>query len=736
MSDRYEPKLSVRSPGERKAGDAPPGDDPLAELARIVSGRAAHDQPAGGKGRPAMNAPAPEPDVERDLEAELLHDLQASFAAIREPFEQVSDQAPPPAEAPAPILPERHAGEAKAPPPPPTPAPPAVGLDLGEALGESAFAPPRAARPEPAGPGTPQAVRPPGLSARADGPEKVPAPPIRPQTASRPQPPRPRVEAPAARAEPPAQPKLERPVLPAAPPERPSLLRRVVGAPRGQAVPLTKPTSEAPKPSRPAEPPTPRAAPPRGVAFEPPPSRFAPARPVRPAPSEPAPEIEPDEPDLDLSDLVGEERPFEEEFSFDELDAAAFAPDDELPPFPEEELAGLKRRRSGRIMAVVAGVLAIVVIGGAVVFLYRSDAATSVPPPIIAADAGPTKVAPEEDPMAVESDPQGKLIYDRVDDGSDPDGTRLVTSDEVPVADIPSDEEQLANNPISRVIIPGGPGVDPPMSEDPGVPDALAEATGADSQPAEQPSLGPRMVRTVVVRPDGTIVSSNATGVDENGEPQAPEPPQELAAAEEPPVASARTQMDAVLEGGDLPVNPDPLGNPAAAAPAPGSEIADASEPIPDPEEGQVAALAPDLPTPEPAAIEPDPAPPANPEPVQPRAASRPQGTIVATPGTPDGPIDLTPGTAPASAAPARSSGGVLVQVSAQRTEEAAISAYRGLQQRYPSILGAYQPRIVRADLGDKGIYYRVRVGPFSGGDAERLCADLKAAGADCLLAR
>ena len=39
MPDRYEPKLSVRPPGERRAADVPADGDPLAELARMVSGR-------------------------------------------------------------------------------------------------------------------------------------------------------------------------------------------------------------------------------------------------------------------------------------------------------------------------------------------------------------------------------------------------------------------------------------------------------------------------------------------------------------------------------------------------------------------------------------------------------------------------------------------------------------------------------------------------------------------------
>jgi hypothetical protein len=187
--------------------------------------------------------------------------------------------------------------------------------------------------------------------------------------------------------------------------------------------------------------------------------------------------------------------------------------------------------------------------------------------------------------------------------------------------------------------------------------------------------------------------------------------------------------MDAVLEGGDLAVNPDPLSAPASGGPADaGAPEGTAPEPIPTPPaEAEVAPATRTLPAPqpEPIAVAPEPAAPPPPQ----------EQTIVATRDSSNGPIDLTPGTAPA-AGPVQSAGGVLVQVTAVRSEGEAVSAYRGLQQRYPSILGAFQPNIVRADLGERGIYYRVRVGPFSSGDATRLCEDLKAAGADCLLAR
>ena len=77
-----------------------------------------------------------------------------------------------------------------------------------------------------------------------------------------------------------------------------------------------------------------------------------------------------------------------------------------------------------------------------------------------------------------------------------------------------------------------------------------------------------------------------------------------------------------------------------------------------------------------------------------------------------------------------------MVQISSQRTEDAARATYRDLQARYPNILGSYDVNIQRADVPDRGTFYRVRVGPFSQNDAQRLCDDLRSAGGDCVLAK
>jgi len=95
-----------------------------------------------------------------------------------------------------------------------------------------------------------------------------------------------------------------------------------------------------------------------------------------------------------------------------------------------------------------------------------------------------------------------------------------------------------------------------------------------------------------------------------------------------------------------------------------------------------------------------------------------------------------TAAVAPQASAPASTGGaGSYVQVSSQRSEGEAQSAFRSLQAKFPDQLGGRQPSIHKADLGAKGTYYRAMVGPFaSAREASQLCASLKAAGGQCLV--
>jgi cell division septation protein DedD len=83
------------------------------------------------------------------------------------------------------------------------------------------------------------------------------------------------------------------------------------------------------------------------------------------------------------------------------------------------------------------------------------------------------------------------------------------------------------------------------------------------------------------------------------------------------------------------------------------------------------------------------------------------------------------------------SSGGYLVQVSSQRNEADAQASYRVLQGKFPTVLGSRSPLIKRADLGEKGVYYRAMVGPFgSSEEASQFCGSLKTAGGQCVIQR
>jgi len=96
---------------------------------------------------------------------------------------------------------------------------------------------------------------------------------------------------------------------------------------------------------------------------------------------------------------------------------------------------------------------------------------------------------------------------------------------------------------------------------------------------------------------------------------------------------------------------------------------------------------------------------------------------------------DTNPLQAVPAAAP--SGGGYLVQVSSQRNEADAQASFRALQGKFPAVLGSHSPVIKRADLGEKGVYYRAMVGPFGTSDeASQFCGSLKSAGGQCVIQR
>ena len=379
------------------------------------------------------------------------------------------------------------------------------------------------------------------------------------------------------------------------------------------------------------------------------------------------------------------------------FDAPAFAggPDRQnYPPlYPHEPEAGSMpaphddefyddEPRGGRrkgLLTVIA-VLGLAVLGTAGAFGYRSmfgGPGSSGPVPVIRASGEPSKVAPPP-PTADQSQSAGKFSYDRFGDAGKDE--QVVRREEKPV------DLSKAQQPAPRTVFPGAPVASPPSTK---------PAGGAAMSAANPPSaIGePRRVRTVPIRPD-------------QGDAAAAPPSQQ-------PTSVAPRQANAAAANAAAPASDD-TARAAAARASSRTALRSAPPPAPAPAGNAPLSLSPDANN-----NAPPPVAQANfPPPPSPRASTPPPARVASAPP------------------PAASAGGsYLVQVSSQRSEAEAESAYRGIQSKFGSVLGSQPHTVRRADLGAKGVYYRAMVGPFaSREEAVQVCSSLKQAGGDCVV--
>ncbi|MGV8840579.1 MAG: SPOR domain-containing protein [Bauldia sp.] len=441
--------------GANPVAPPPAEDDPLVELARIVSGRSAAPEPAPRR-RASSLADEPgmsEADLARDLEAELLSDLQASLAAVGD----AHDRAPDSDEAST-FTDEAYVTE--------------------QYRQEPVFDDGPYFDPEP-----PAAEEPPAETGSLFVAEEEPEDlrPYRPQS---------------------------RQVQPAAPPAvEPTgdfghlSLRRNKQRPSGGPAYNPRALAQEAIPVAPAP-----VQPPRGVAHEP----FE----VVARQSFDGPASEPDFRAIDEFDDRLRAEPAlgadaEEDFRF----APIVAPE---PP----------RRSRGRLGTVLMGLVAVGVAAGAY-FYFQGDEAATGGPPLILADTSPVRMAPEN-PTAPEP---ANAVIARIDPTETGAPVVLGAGAETPV-------DPAANAPP---------------------PDALTTLLGAPADPAAAAD-DRRIVRTVVMAPDGTIVN-NLAG--DPGIAPAPIP------AATPATTTTPATPDPVVT--TPPATPDPVmvtPAPVAAAPA------------------------------------------------------------------------------------------------------------------------------------------------------------------------
>lgn len=82
------------------------------------------------------------------------------------------------------------------------------------------------------------------------------------------------------------------------------------------------------------------------------------------------------------------------------------------------------------------------------------------------------------------------------------------------------------------------------------------------------------------------------------------------------------------------------------------------------------------------------------------------------------------------------SNGPFVAQLAALQSEAAVENAWRRLSSRAPDLFAAARLDVERADLGSRGVYYRIRAGYFADrANASRFCARIRQMGQDCIVA-
>ena len=365
----------------------------------------------------------------------------------------------------------------------------------------------------------------------------------------------------------------------------------------------------------------------------------------------------------------------------------------------------------GKPLLAVAAVLLIAVIGSSAAYYVFGTGEEGDSDIVVAASDEPVRIKPS-DPGGKTIPNQDRTVYETISGSEKNQDTSgdLVDRSESLIVGVENDVEKST----PRVVLPG-PSDNVPIS-------------------STKPPKGPRSVRTVVIRPDGSIVPETKTPEATTGALDATTPdnaaPDNVVSDNAAPETAPPTSIVAPDQDDLIPRV---------------VETAEVSQPT------QTEVTQP-VQTNEPTAtFSPSDFAQTPPTPPVPRAkritTARVQNTqpapSAATPTASREPIELRPSgqaqptSAPAANAPRTSaSGGFVVQLSSQRTADQARTAFRGLQRRF-SVLSSYSPIVQRADLGARGIFHRLQVGKFnSRSEAISLCENLKAAGGDCIVSR
>ena len=221
----------------------------------------------------------------------------------------------------------------------------------------------------------------------------------------------------------------------------------------------------------------------------------------------------------------------------------------------------VEKARSRKGPVAIAAVIGALVLGGGGAYLASgSSSITGGEPVLITANNEPTKVQPQN-PGGVEIPNQNKQIYERASQNG---ATKVVNREEQPV-----DVQQAVRMNGNAVA------------------DATGGTVGASGKPQQTASLNlgePKKVRTVTIRPDGTMA----------GEAPAPQPAAPAAMTLPPQAQPAPVQVASVQAPA---AQPRPVASTPAATPAAAPKpIPAAATPSSTPAPQQVASVQPAAP--------------------------------------------------------------------------------------------------------------------------------------------
>ena len=353
----------------------------------------------------------------------------------------------------------------------------------------------------------------------------------------------------------------------------------------------------------------------------------------------------------------------------------------------------MSRAVAGPLVAV--GLLAVAGVG--LYWVLGQGGTPTGPAPLLVADNAPVKDVPEP----VEQTPSQSVVFNEISGGSNPADEQIVPRDQSDVAAL---TEAVAG------------------TSDPGI---LASDDGTTVDP-NQEGLVNRKVRTVTVRPDGTIISGTDSMAGASilpvERPNVPEVPgadfstpyliaSTIAAADQATPAAPAAETTPVPA-----VMPVASGAVVPVVDASGTALAGRSVTVPVDRPADFAQLAS-------AALAAAAVPPAG--------ANAAAENVLAPP-----PAQTAPAAQAAQQPVTVATGGAAayVQLASQRSEDAARQSAQSMMTRFGVLFGGANPEIQRADLGERGVYYRVLVPAASRADAANICTNIRAAGGDCLL--